>query len=455
MSSSGRRSTGRAEAPSCGSETLGPSAIAAQIVGGPPVLPRDGGAQRAPVARSQASTVSPWLAKPDRVDAAARPLRSPRSRRHAPNPTAARGPAPRHRPATARGVTAASTEATISPSSPKTTALVAEVPWSMARTLTACRRAWLAPLLAARCGDSRLRRSSCQRERCFGRTLAANYSRHGATRIAIVPATPAAVLVGGSPDKGGWTCQKVSEEAGSVGLATLDGDEQAAGRVGLQAGAEPLLVRVSRTSPSASPSSPSSPVVSRRSMSGWNGGGPAAIAWGWPVLAALVLCIGLCLSELVSAFPTSGGIYWWASKLGGVKSGYYTGWLNLIGLLAIVASVAYGCATFFDLTLGFLFPGSYTSGNLDTIFLYFMGILVHRRPGQHLLEPPAGDLQQHLGVVARDRRGGHRPDPDLPAPPPRQRQNGLHLHRQQHRVLRRARQTGRASSSSFCPSAPC
>ena len=109
---------------------------------------------------------------------------------------------------------------------------------------------------------------------------------------------------------------------------------------------------------------------------GWNGGGPAAIAWGWPVLAALVLCIGLCLSELVSAFPTSGGIYWWASKLGGVKAGYYTGWLNLIGLLAIVASVAYGCATFFDLTLGFLAPGSYTSGNLDTIFLYFLAILV-------------------------------------------------------------------------------
>jgi len=110
--------------------------------------------------------------------------------------------------------------------------------------------------------------------------------------------------------------------------------------------------------------------------SGWNGGGPAAIAWGWPILAALVLCIGLCLSELVSAFPTSGGIYWWASKLGGAKAGYYTGWLNLIGLLAIVASVAYGCATFLDLTLGFLFPGHYTSGNLDTIFLYFMGILV-------------------------------------------------------------------------------
>ena len=85
---------------------------------------------------------------------------------------------------------------------------------------------------------------------------------------------------------------------------------------------------------------------------GWNNGGPAAIAWGWPLVSVFILIIGLCMSELVSAYPTSGGIYWWASKLGGPKAGYYTGWLNLIGLIAIVASVAYGCATFLDLTLG-------------------------------------------------------------------------------------------------------
>ena len=85
---------------------------------------------------------------------------------------------------------------------------------------------------------------------------------------------------------------------------------------------------------------------------GWNNGGPAAIAWGWPIVSAFILVIGLCMSELVSAYPTSGGIYWWASKLGGTKAGYYTGWLNLIGLIAILASVAYGCATFLDLTLG-------------------------------------------------------------------------------------------------------
>ena len=52
---------------------------------------------------------------------------------------------------------------------------------------------------------------------------------------------------------------------------------------------------------------------------GWNNGGPAAIAWGWPIVSIFILIIGLCMSELVSAYPTSGGIYWWAAKLGGAE----------------------------------------------------------------------------------------------------------------------------------------
>jgi amino acid transporter len=108
---------------------------------------------------------------------------------------------------------------------------------------------------------------------------------------------------------------------------------------------------------------------------GWNNGGPAAIAWGWPIVAAFILVIGVCLSELVSAYPTSGGIYWWASKLGGAKAGYYTGWLNLIGLIAIVASVAYGCATFLDLTLGTFSEGWLAGYSLTRVFIIFLVIL--------------------------------------------------------------------------------
>jgi amino acid transporter len=109
---------------------------------------------------------------------------------------------------------------------------------------------------------------------------------------------------------------------------------------------------------------------------GWNNGGPAAIAWGWPIISAFILVIGLCMSELVSAFPTSGGIYWWASKLGGPKAGYYTGWLNLIGLLAIVASVAYGCATFFDATVSQYSSSWAAHYSLKRVFIEFIVFLL-------------------------------------------------------------------------------
>src|SRR6476661_5070021 len=60
---------------------------------------------------------------------------------------------------------------------------------------------------------------------------------------------------------------------------------------------------------------------------GFNNGGPISISWTWPILGLLILVIGFTMSELVSAYPTSGGIYWWASKLGGPAAGFYTGWL--------------------------------------------------------------------------------------------------------------------------------
>src|SRR4051795_12373726 len=67
---------------------------------------------------------------------------------------------------------------------------------------------------------------------------------------------------------------------------------------------------------------------------GWNNGGPISISWSWPILSAFILLIGFTMSELVSAYPTSGGIYWGASKLGGPAGGFYTGGVILVGLEA-------------------------------------------------------------------------------------------------------------------------
>jgi len=108
----------------------------------------------------------------------------------------------------------------------------------------------------------------------------------------------------------------------------------------------------------------------------WNNGGPIAISIGWPVISVFILIIGFTMSELVSAYPTSGGIYWWASKLGGPKAGYYTGWLNLIGLLAVIASVAYGCATFFDLAFSTLSESWAAGYSLQRVFIMFIVVLI-------------------------------------------------------------------------------
>jgi amino acid transporter len=109
---------------------------------------------------------------------------------------------------------------------------------------------------------------------------------------------------------------------------------------------------------------------------GWNNGGPVAISWGWPIISTFILIIGFTMSELVSAYPTSGGIYWWAAKMGGPAAGFFTGWLNLIGLLAVTASVAYGAATFFDLTVSTVSSGYADGYSLTRVFVTFVVIMV-------------------------------------------------------------------------------
>src|SRR3954469_7311293 len=108
---------------------------------------------------------------------------------------------------------------------------------------------------------------------------------------------------------------------------------------------------------------------------GFNNGGPISISWTWPILGLFILIIGFTMSELVSAYPTSGGIYWWAAKLGGAKAGFFTGWLNLIGLIAVTAGVSYGCATFIDLTIS-TFSTSYAGDySLTRVFIIFLVVL--------------------------------------------------------------------------------
>jgi amino acid transporter len=84
----------------------------------------------------------------------------------------------------------------------------------------------------------------------------------------------------------------------------------------------------------------------------WQNGGPIAASIGWPVLCAFVLMVAFSMAELTSRYPTAGGPYWWAHDLGGPGWSWMTGWFNIVGLIGIVASVAYGAALFLNALLG-------------------------------------------------------------------------------------------------------
>src|SRR6266699_1179744 len=83
----------------------------------------------------------------------------------------------------------------------------------------------------------------------------------------------------------------------------------------------------------------------------WTAGGPAGIAFGWPILCALVLLVAVSMAELTSAMPTAGGPYWWSAKLGGPGWSWVTGWFNIVGLVGIVAGVGSGAAFLLQATL--------------------------------------------------------------------------------------------------------
>jgi amino acid transporter len=75
-------------------------------------------------------------------------------------------------------------------------------------------------------------------------------------------------------------------------------------------------------------------------------GGPAEMAWGWPLVTLFTLAVALSMAELASALPTSGAMYHWSSRLGGKGWGWFTAWFNIVGNLTLLAGVDYGCAQF-------------------------------------------------------------------------------------------------------------
>src|SRR5438309_5074864 len=74
--------------------------------------------------------------------------------------------------------------------------------------------------------------------------------------------------------------------------------------------------------------------------------GPVINTLGWPVVSVFTLCVAASMAELASAYPTAGGLYFWAFRLGGRGWAWLTAWLNMIGQVTITAGINVAAATY-------------------------------------------------------------------------------------------------------------
>jgi amino acid permease (GABA permease) len=105
-------------------------------------------------------------------------------------------------------------------------------------------------------------------------------------------------------------------------------------------------------------------------------GGPIVMSIGWPLVGLFVLCVALAMAEVCSAYPTAGGLYYWAGQLAKRNKrvwAWYVGWFNFLGEVAVTAAIDYGAAITWMALLNLTFGLEVTQG---ATFIAFLVIIV-------------------------------------------------------------------------------
>ena len=147
-------------------------------------------------------------------------------------------------------------------------------------------------------------------------------------------------------------------------------------------------------------------------------GGPVAVTWGWLIVGLMSTIVALSMAEIASAYPTAGGLYYWSSKLGSPAWGWFTGWFNLIGQIAVTAAIGYGLAIFAHVAAQ---PaGSTTRTTKEYIFLTLRDRDARSRVLLNMFDVADHVAAEHdLGLLAHGRRRHHRRRADhRPRQPP-------------------------------------
>ncbi|KAL9710756.1 polyamine transporter tpo5 [Leucoagaricus gongylophorus] len=136
-------------------------------------------------------------------------------------------------------------------------------------------------------------------------------------------------------------------------------------------------------------------------------GGPATVVWCWILGACMCFTLGTSIAEIVSAYPTCGGLYTASAQLTPrrhrAKIGWLVGWLNILGQIAGVSSTEFGLSNMIwaAVSIGQGTEFQVTSGKIVGLFvglMVFHGIL-NSLATRHLAKMTTSFVFVNLGTT--------------------------------------------------------
>ncbi|CAM0885242.1 unnamed protein product [Alopecurus aequalis] len=113
-------------------------------------------------------------------------------------------------------------------------------------------------------------------------------------------------------------------------------------------------------------------------------GGPVSMTLGWLVVSFFNGCVALSMAEICSAYPTSGGLYYWSAKLAGQNwapfASWITGWYVLAqwaGTTSVDFSLAQLIQVIILLGTGGANGGGYLASKYVVLAIYGLVLFLH------------------------------------------------------------------------------
>ncbi len=109
-------------------------------------------------------------------------------------------------------------------------------------------------------------------------------------------------------------------------------------------------------------------------------GGPRTMVIDWVVASFFILMVGFSLAEICSSYPTAGGLYYWSARLARRNApiwSWYTGWFNMLGQVAVTASIDFGLANFIGFFIKLTIAPSFASKPWQILLIYAIVLAIH------------------------------------------------------------------------------